>query len=283
MRSKRATLRTLSISSAAPQTLLRVIEPFEIDRRVLLRQIHMGIYQRPFLIENGHERSLEFHLNEGSQSAMRCGDPDELIVPYTREMMAFLLSCPSPRHVVMAGLGGGSLVKYCYRNLPETRITAIEINPWVISLRDEFRIPEDDERLSIVCADARNYFANPGDPADAVLIDLYDRRGGVAFLRDREFLIHVKSHLTEKGCVVLNVLGPSAWRRDCIAAVRAVFGNPVIRVQVEADGNVVLLAFKSAPTTGELRALQARSEETKQRFGLEYPGFLRALGDLGKH
>jgi spermidine synthase len=116
-----------------------------------------------------------------------------------------------------------------------------------------------------------------------VLIDLYDRRGGVAFLWDREFLTHVKSHLTETGCVVLNVLGPGAWCRNCIGAVQAVFGNPVIRVQVEADGNLVLLAFKSAPTADGLQALQARSEETKQRFGLEHPGFLQALRDLGRH
>jgi hypothetical protein len=36
----------------------------------------------------------------------------------------------------LIGLGGGSLVKYCYRNLPGTRIVVIEIDPEVIALRN---------------------------------------------------------------------------------------------------------------------------------------------------
>jgi spermidine synthase len=193
-----------------------------------------------------------------------------------------LLLRTNPAHVVVAGLGGGSLVKYCYRYLRETRITAIEINPWVISLRDEFRIPADDERLTIVCADARNYFANPAALADVVLLDLYDHRGAVPFLRDREFLTSVKSHLTATGSVILNVLGTDAWCRDCMDAVRGVFGDPLVRVPVEADGNLVLLAFNGAPAESAWQTIQARSTEIKQRFQLEFPSFLQALCDLGK-
>ncbi len=274
---RRPTLRSLSSPFTAPRAVLRVFEPPDKDRRTLFQRIFNGTYQKPFLIEDGTERTLQFSLAGGSQSVMRCTDPDELILPYTREMMAFLLLRPNPRHVVVAGLGGGSLVKYCYRHLPDTRITAIEINPWVISLRDEFRIPADDERLRVVRADARNYFANPAPLADVVLIDLYDRRGAVPFLRDREFLTSVKSHLTDMGAVILNVVGTDTWCQDCTDAMRAVFGDPVVGVQVEADGNLVLLALKGAPGASALRTSQARSEEVKQRFRLEFPAFLQAL------
>jgi len=280
---KVATLRSLCTPFTSRRAVLRVFETPEQDRRALFLRLLNGTYQKPFLIEDGTERTLEFSLVGGSHSVMSCANPDELVVSYTREMMAFLLLRPNPGHVVVAGLGGGSLVKYCYRYLPETRITALEINPWVLSLRDEFRIPADDERLTIVCADARNYFAKPGEPADVVLIDLYDHRGAVPFLRDRQFLTSVKSHLTATGSVILNVLGTDAWCRDCMDAVRAVFADPVVRVQVEADGNLVLLAFKGAPAQGAWQTIQARSKEVKQRFQLEFPGFLQALRDLGKN
>jgi spermidine synthase len=280
---KRATLRTLCTPFTSPRAVLRVFESPDEDRRTLFQRLLNGTYRKPFLFEDGTERSMEFSLAKGSQSVMRCADPDELIVPYTREMMAFLLLRPNPGHVVVAGLGGGSLVKYCHRYLPETRITAIEINPWVISLRDEFRIPADDARLSIVCADARHYFANPAALADVVLIDLCDHQGAVPFLRNREFLTDVKSHLTETGSVILNLLGTDAWCRDCMDAVRAVFGDPFVKVQVEAEGNLVFLAFKGAPAPSALKTIQARSKEVKQRFQLEFPVFLQALSDLGKH
>ena len=282
MSNKPASLRTLCTPFTSPRAVLRVLEPPDEDRRTLFQRLLAGTYQKPFLIEDGAERTLEFSLVGGSQSAMRCADPDELIVAYTREMMAFLLLRPDPQHVVIAGLGGGSLVKYCYRHLPETCITAIEINPWVISLRDEFLIPANDERLTVVCADARNYFANPAVPADAVLIDLYDHGGAVPFLQDREFLTDVKSHLTAMGTVILNVVGTDAWCEDCTDAVRAVFGDPVLRVQVEADGNLVLLAFNGAFAESTLRTIHACSEEIKQRFRLEFPAFLQELSEFGK-
>ncbi len=152
----------------------------------------------------------------------------------------------------------------------------------MISLRDEFRIPQDDERLTVVCADARDYFSGPGTPADVVLIDLYDRRGAVPFLRDRDFLTAVKSHLTAAGSVVLNVLGTDAWCRGCIDAVRTVFGGPVVELQSQPDDNLVLLASKGPLAGDALHLIRARSEEVKQRLQLEFPDFLQALDAPGE-
>ena len=53
----------------------------------------------------------------------------------------------------MIGLGGGSMPKWCYQQLPETDITVIEISPIVISLREQFYIPTDDERFRVLCGD----------------------------------------------------------------------------------------------------------------------------------
>ncbi len=77
-----------------------------------------------------------------------------------------------------------------------------------------------------------------------------------------------------------------SWERmtgagDCIDAVRGVFGGPVVGLQ--AEGNLVLLAFKDSPAAGTLHAIHARSDAVKQRFQLEFPAFLQALNDLGKH
>ncbi len=107
----RPVLRSLCTPFTWPRAILRVFEPAEGDRRPLLRRLLNGTYRKPFLIEDGAERILQFSLAGGAQSVMRCTDPDELVVPYTRDMMAFLLLQPEPRHIVMAGLGGGSLAE----------------------------------------------------------------------------------------------------------------------------------------------------------------------------
>ena len=52
---------------------------------------------------------------------MSLDEPDALVTAYTRKMMAFLLFNPAPKRIAMVGLGGGSLAKFCYRNLPKPR------------------------------------------------------------------------------------------------------------------------------------------------------------------
>src|ERR1700749_1912346 len=63
------------------------------------------------------------------QGAMRLAKPDAPELEYVQMMMMWLLFLEQPRHVVQLGLGSAALTKFCYRRLPETRITAVELNP----------------------------------------------------------------------------------------------------------------------------------------------------------
>lgn len=84
------------------------------------------------------------------QSGMRFSDPYALQFAYTRKMMGFLLFRHEPREILMLGLGGGSLAKYCHRHLPAARITAVKIDPDVIAFRDQLAVPPNDSRFSVV-------------------------------------------------------------------------------------------------------------------------------------
>jgi hypothetical protein len=63
------------------------------------------------------------------QSVMNLDEPHALVSAYTRKMMGFMLFKPSPKRIVMLGLGGGSLAKFCYRYLPKTQITVVAWPP----------------------------------------------------------------------------------------------------------------------------------------------------------
>ena len=76
------------------------------------------------------------------QSAMRLADPDELVLSYTRSMLAFLLFGPEPRRIVNVGLGGGSLAKWIHRHLSVAEQVVLELNPRVIACaRRYFNLP----------------------------------------------------------------------------------------------------------------------------------------------
>ena len=89
-----------------------------------------------YISEKFGVRSL--HIGSDTvQSAMRISAPNDLELSYTRSMMGFLLFNEKPQTVLMIGLGGGSLAKFCHRHLPRTRLTVVEVDPDVIALRGE--------------------------------------------------------------------------------------------------------------------------------------------------
>ena len=79
---------------------------------------------------------------------MRLDAPDDLALAYTRAMMGALLFHPEPRDVTLVGLGGGSLAKYIYRQLPQTRIVALEVDVRVVAAAHQmFHLPLGKRRL----------------------------------------------------------------------------------------------------------------------------------------
>ena len=102
------------------------------------------------------------HLGSSTvQSAMRLGDPVELVLSYTRAMMGFLLFVPEPSRVAMIGLGGGSLPKFVRHHMPAARISVVENNPSVIAAaRSHFEVPEDDQNFSVVLGQGEQWIAD---------------------------------------------------------------------------------------------------------------------------
>ncbi|HET8871570.1 MAG TPA: spermidine synthase, partial [Aquabacterium sp.] len=82
----------------------------------------------PHLHQNSQTLSLSLDTTL-IQSVMRRDAPNELVLDYTRTMMGALLLQSEPRHILMIGLGGGSLPKYCRAHMASSDITVVEISP----------------------------------------------------------------------------------------------------------------------------------------------------------
>lgn len=158
----------------------------------------------PRLHKNSQTRSLSFD-SDLVQSSMRLDAPDELLLEYTRAMMAFLLFLPSPASILMIGLGGGSLPKYCHRHLLHTRVTVVEIEQDVIDLRQEFDLPGDDERLQVICADGGRFVSLALERYDVILVDGFDAEGQAPELCTPAFYRHCARALSPHGVLVANL------------------------------------------------------------------------------
>jgi spermidine synthase len=140
------------------------------------------------------------------QSAMRLSDPHELVLSYTRSMLAFLLFAPDPYRIVNIGLGGGSLAKWIHRHLTHAQQLVLELNPRVIACaRQYFHLPEDDPRLRVLEADGAAWAAQHPDCCDLVLVDGYDGRSHAAELATPEFYASTARCLSVDGILVVNL------------------------------------------------------------------------------
>lgn len=199
---------------------------------------------KPYLIERDGMLTLQFD-GLSLQSEMSIDDPDELVFSYTRAMMSFLLIEPAPKKIVMIGLGGGSLAKYCYRYLPQAEIVVVEINPDVIALRNEFAIPADDARFKIVLGDGATFVKEQTDLCDVLMVDGFDAAGLPDELCSQTFYDDCVASLSDDGIMVANLWGSSGLDLALLTRIESSFYSKPIVVSADDSPNKIVIAAKN--------------------------------------
>jgi len=198
---------------------------------------------RPFVYAD--ERSVSLHFDLAAvQSRMRRADPAALELAYTRAMMGWLLWRPEAASLLMVGLGGGSLPKYCHRHLPAADITVVEIDADVIALRGAFQVPPDGERFRVLHDDGAAFVACAAHDAacyDVVLVDGFSADGQPQQLCSARFYADCRALLAPGGVLVVNLHNEKRcdrWQRR----IERAFDGEVLAMTTPDRGNRVVFA-----------------------------------------
>jgi spermidine synthase len=224
----------------------------------------------PRLHINSQTRSLSFD-SDLIQSSMKLDAPEELLLEYTRAMMGFVLFNPSPASALMIGLGGGSIVKYCHKHLPDTHMTVVEIEQNVIDMRYEFAVPPDDERLSVICDDGARFVSLTEQRYDVILVDGFHADGQPMALCTPAFYRHCAQALRPDGMLVINMHGQQPGLSLMVRRVSKVFRSSVIAVAVDDGDNQVVFA-------GQPESLATCQREFSARWEALAPAHQATLG-----
>jgi len=252
--------------------------------RFFQRRIHKAVSDLD-TVEISEQDGVRFlHLgNDTVQSAMRLSDPNGLELSYTRAMLGFLLLVVPPERVLILGLGGGSLAKFLYHRLPETKLTAVEINSQVIAAaRSFFQLPADDERLQVVHADAADYIVEHRG-WDAILLDGFDSGCQVASLATQDFYDHCAMALTRHGVLSVNLWGSDPNFDVYLKRIETAFDGRILCLPAERRGNIIVFGFASKPRSTEWEALRNRAARLQADLGLEFTHFVEALRVMNAH
>ena len=194
---------------------------------------------RPFVEEVDGLLNLRFDMTT-VQSALRLADPNALELAYTRTMMRCLLFCASPQSILMIGMGGGSMAKYCHATVPTANITVVEINPHVIALRDRFLVPADSARFRVIQADGVAHVRDvlsSGVRHDIILLDAFHFDGAQESIGSRAFFRACRSLLCARGVLVVNLDGDPAQCQPVVTRLGEAFDGAVWSVLVDATSN----------------------------------------------
>lgn len=261
---------------------VKLLETPDSDAAALTAQLLTGHYPKPFLIEHEGRLSLHFSLSL-VQSTMQINKPDVLDLAYTQKMMAFLPFYPRPKALLLLGMGGGSLAKFCYRHLPRADITVIEIDPDVIAFRDAFQVPQDNDRMRILCADAAAYIRTHEARTDIIMVDAFDGLGIAPELSNPDFYAEAHRALSANGILVMNLAGDKAGFGDPLAQLAHVFDDRVLSLKVRDGGNQIAFAFKNPDFHPQWDRLKPVALELEKKLGLDFPRYLQHLEKNERH
>lgn len=198
---------------------------------------------KPFVLDDGIAKSLHFTRGE-LQSRMLMHGPWQLALDYTRTMMGFLLFTPAPARIGMIGLGGGSIAKFCYRHLPASNITVLEINPHVIALRQDFQVPDDDQRFAVLAADGAMFLQTEAPQYEVLLVDGFDHEGQPAALCSQRFYDDCLAALPAGGVLVVNLHYDHPDYPVLFERISRSFGGNVVEIMTPEKSNSIVFARK---------------------------------------
>jgi spermidine synthase len=217
---------------------------------------------------------------EWIQGAMNLKRPYAIELEYAQQMMAPWLFLGEPEHVMQLGLGAASLTKFCYQAFPHARVTSIELDGEVIAAaRSMFRLPPNDERLTVIEGDAA---AVAGDPqwrksVDWLQVDLYDATARGPVLNTEGFYSICRSLLKHPGVMSVNLFGDHpSFDRNWHAICRA-FDNRALALPEVHEGNRVVLGFRGPPISVSWATLYEAAEHIEQRSRLPAAKWVSAI------
>ncbi|MYM83782.1 methyltransferase domain-containing protein [Duganella sp. FT50W] len=213
------------------------------------------------------------------QGAMRITKPDNIELEYIQMMMMWLLFIDQPRHIVQLGLGSAALTKFCYRRLPQARVTAIELNPNVIAMcQAQFALPSNDERLAVREMNAMDFVLDPANrnTVDVLQVDLYDEEARGPVLDSQEFYQGCADVLRDGGIMTTNVFGDDFTNYDKNLQTMELVFDAVVWLPEVHDANIVVIAFKNAPSL-DFSVLYERAAEIKKILNLPAKTWVNGL------
>jgi spermidine synthase len=262
----------LALLGAAPPAAAK-------DPRIVFTK--KSLYRNILVSDEGDRICLAFRLRSGQvnslQSCMLKADHDKLVFDYSKSVMAGLLSTPSPKRVLVLGLGGGSIPRVFAELYPKAIIDVVEIDPAVVQVAADWFDFKQSANVRVHTKDGRQFVKQAGvfkQSWDLIVLDAFNGDYIPEHMMTREFLQECKAVLTPNGTLVANTFSSSRLYASESATYAAVYGR-FINLKHD-DGNRIIIGRNGvAPTLAQLKAIVPNAQPRLAPYGVDYAEVLK--------
>jgi len=259
--------------------------PFAIKAEVIHQE--RSIYRNIEVQQTRNQRCLVFAVrrDDRRQTCLNLDEPDRIVFSYVRMAFGGLLLVPNPSSILIVGLGGGTLPTALAKLYPTAQIDAIEIDPSVVKVAEQFFNFKTSERIKVYTQDARVFTKRARQEAkqyDLIILDAFTGDYIPEHLMTQEYLTETRDLLSPAGVVVANTFSASELYSYESETYKSVFGA-FFNFKLPGSGNRVILAKPSGlPSKDQLQAAARNLAPTLTTLGVaieEFPRYLTTRAD----
>jgi len=190
-----------------------------------------SLYRNIIVEEKSGLRCMVFGLNSKNPDRQSCFDPDRpdyLIFSYTKLVMAGLSTIPTPKNVLIIGLGGGTLPMTIEKLLPNAQIDTVELDEAVLRVAKKWFYYQESGRQKTHLMDGRVFVKRQlrlNRSYDMIILDAFNGDYIPEHLMTMEFFREVKALLSVNGLLVANTFSDNKLFHHESVTYQNVFGK----------------------------------------------------------
>jgi spermidine synthase len=237
------------------------------------KQLIYSDYWNDHLVEiedKGDLRSLYFG-DRSLQSRMSLSKPHALVLSYTCHMALPLLINPTPRNILVVGIGAGSFIRFFHHHFADSRIDAVDYSPQLIeAAKDYFQLPENNN-ISLYCTDGRSFLQdNTTKQYDLILIDAFDDQGMAPTVYSELFFSLCADSLRPNGLISCNLWSDNKSRLQEIKTILADYFTSCLYLPVPDRGNIVAVAMPFATPWSRICLKKKEVAALTKQYGVNF-------------
>ncbi|MGH8185403.1 MAG: spermidine synthase, partial [Steroidobacteraceae bacterium] len=158
-----------------------VLAPLACGQADTMKLLHAerSLYREVLVYDTGTVRCMCFtrHCRIGRQSCMDMRHPNRIVMNYPQMMLGSLYVQPSPRTVLIIGLGGGTLPRALAQIVPQAQMEIVEIDPAVVRVAKRYFEFDSGGKIRVAETDGRVYVKRAlreGRRYDLIMLDAFD-------------------------------------------------------------------------------------------------------------